>query len=308
MNVMREISRLNEAELQHNVSEAASWHAPYLSGATAAYIFIGNLDYLLSEGDIICLFSQFGEVVDCNLIRDSISGKSKGFCFLAYEDTRSTILAIDNFNGAKVVDRLLRVDHAAKYRKPKENQENNTAIEAELLQFDLEGDKDYESRRKIIWDYQNFLDEPNNSMNNAQNSAANAPISSSNLSDLSLSNLASVDPNVARIEQLLKQRKQHFRAEEEQESKTKQAKLAQRQDNELALINSMLPGANIGSINSQRSKKSREKNVVGEVQSKLNALESAHQSYYKERNENEREAKRHKKKHHKKHARSRSRS
>ncbi len=46
--------------------------------------------------------SRYGEVVDVNLVRDKSTGKSKGFCFLAYEDQRSTVLAVDNFNGIKV--------------------------------------------------------------------------------------------------------------------------------------------------------------------------------------------------------------
>ena len=45
---------------------------------------------------------RYGEVVDINLVRDMATGKSKGFCFIAYEDQRSTVLAVDNFNGIKV--------------------------------------------------------------------------------------------------------------------------------------------------------------------------------------------------------------
>lgn len=47
-------------------------------------------------------FYRYGEVVNINLIRDKLTGKQKGFCFLCYEDQRSTILAVDNFNGIKV--------------------------------------------------------------------------------------------------------------------------------------------------------------------------------------------------------------
>lgn len=39
---------------------------------------------------------------DAHLIRDEDTGKSKGFAFLKYEDFRSTVLAVDNFNGMKV--------------------------------------------------------------------------------------------------------------------------------------------------------------------------------------------------------------
>ncbi len=53
-----------------------------------------------------CLISyRYGEIVNINLVRDKTSGKSKGFCFLCYEDQRSTILAVDNFNGIKVISK-----------------------------------------------------------------------------------------------------------------------------------------------------------------------------------------------------------
>jgi RNA-binding motif protein, X-linked 2 len=45
---------------------------------------------------------RYGEVVDLNLVRDKKTGKSKGFAFLAYENQKSTILAVDNLNGATV--------------------------------------------------------------------------------------------------------------------------------------------------------------------------------------------------------------
>jgi RNA recognition motif-containing protein len=49
------------------------------------------------------LFNRYGEIVNINLIRDKSTGKSKGFGFICYEDQRSTILAVDNFNGIKVI-------------------------------------------------------------------------------------------------------------------------------------------------------------------------------------------------------------
>jgi RNA-binding motif protein, X-linked 2 len=36
-----------------------------------------------------------------------------------YEDQQSTILAVDNLNGATVLDRTLRVDHVKKYKQPR---------------------------------------------------------------------------------------------------------------------------------------------------------------------------------------------
>lgn len=65
----------------------------------------------MNEGDIIIVFSQFGEVVDCRLARDHKTGKPKGFAWLAYEDQRSTVLAVDNLNGSDICGRTVTVDH-----------------------------------------------------------------------------------------------------------------------------------------------------------------------------------------------------
>lgn len=60
MNVIAEIQRINQAELDNgSVGTSASWHAKY---ADSAWVFVGNLPMQLSEGDVICVMSQFGEV------------------------------------------------------------------------------------------------------------------------------------------------------------------------------------------------------------------------------------------------------
>lgn len=72
----------------------------------------------MNEGDVVIVFSQFGEVVDFYLVRNKITGESKGYGFLCYEDQRSTILAVDNFNNADICGQKLRVDHVKKYKTP----------------------------------------------------------------------------------------------------------------------------------------------------------------------------------------------
>jgi RNA-binding motif protein, X-linked 2 len=85
------------------------------------------LPYDLSEGDIVTIFSQFGEPVHVNLVRDKETGKSRGFAFLKYEDQRSTDLAVDNLGGATVLGRLLRVDHVRYKRREEEGDVDNVA-------------------------------------------------------------------------------------------------------------------------------------------------------------------------------------
>src|ERR1700712_2229983 len=103
-------------------SPEASWHTDYRD---TAYIYIGGLPFELSEGDVITIFSQFGEPTYINLVRDRETGKSRGFAFLKYEDQRSTDLAVDNMTGATVLDRMLRVDHTRYKKKEKREGEQS---------------------------------------------------------------------------------------------------------------------------------------------------------------------------------------
>ncbi|RMY95425.1 hypothetical protein D0862_08759 [Hortaea werneckii] len=113
MQSVRQVQRLNDLELQKVVPPNASWHTDYRD---TAYIYIGGLPFELSEGDVLTIFSQYGNPVHINLVRDKETGKSKGFAFLKYEDQRSCDLAVDNLSGAGVMGRVISVDHT-RYKK-----------------------------------------------------------------------------------------------------------------------------------------------------------------------------------------------
>lgn len=120
LTLVKRIQKINSQEASLGISEQASWHAKYKD---SAYVFVGGIPYDLTEGDLLAVFAQYGEIVDVNLIRDKGTGKSKGFAFVAYEDQRSTNLAVDNLNGAQILGRIIRVDHAANYKKKEEEDE-----------------------------------------------------------------------------------------------------------------------------------------------------------------------------------------
>ena len=120
----------------------ASWHTDYRD---TAYVYIGGLPFELSEGDIITIFSQYGEPTYINLVRDKETGKSKGFAFLKYEDQRSTDLAVDNLGGAVVMGRTLKVDHT-RYKKKDDEPDKGIDLEGEAKQI---GDgKDRRKRKR----------------------------------------------------------------------------------------------------------------------------------------------------------------
>lgn len=128
MHRIQRIQNYNKSELEKCVPPEASWHRDYKD---TAYIYIGGLSTDLSEGDIITIFSQYGEPVWFKLARDRETGKSRGFGWLKYEDQRSCDLAVDNLGGASFMGRQLNVDHA-RY-EPRED-ENMAAFNVALLE------------------------------------------------------------------------------------------------------------------------------------------------------------------------------
>ncbi len=133
MNVIQEIQRINKAELQKGLTNtSASWHAKY---SNSAWVYVGGLHTKLTEGDILAVMSQWGEIEDINLVRDEGgTNKSRGFCFVKYEDCRSCVLAVDNFNGSQVLGYTLRVDHVENYRLPKhlrEKEEGGSGVDGD---------------------------------------------------------------------------------------------------------------------------------------------------------------------------------
>jgi RNA-binding motif X-linked protein 2 len=69
--------------------------------------------------------------MNLDMPRDKQTGKTRGFAFLQYEDQRSTVLAVDNLNGSKILGRVLRVDHAQK-PKPKKDEDGNLPDEPSM--------------------------------------------------------------------------------------------------------------------------------------------------------------------------------
>lgn len=121
MNVIAEIQRINDLELEKGLTHTSgSWHTKYKD---SAWVYAGNLPLNLTEGDVLCVLSQYGEIEDIHLVRDGDSGKSRGFAFVKYDDARSCVLAVDNLTGSQVLGRTLRVDHVENYRLPKHVQE-----------------------------------------------------------------------------------------------------------------------------------------------------------------------------------------
>jgi len=81
-------------------------------------IYVGNLSFDTTEGDITSLFEQAGEVESVNVITDRDTGRSKGFAFVEM-GTEDADKAIAQFNGTEVNGRALTVNEA----RPREDRQ-----------------------------------------------------------------------------------------------------------------------------------------------------------------------------------------
>jgi RNA recognition motif-containing protein len=78
-------------------------------------IYVGNLPYSVTDGDLREAFSQFGSVDAVNLITDKFSGQSKGFGFVEMANNSEADAAIKALNGSDFKGRNITVNQA----KPK---------------------------------------------------------------------------------------------------------------------------------------------------------------------------------------------
>jgi len=78
----------------------------------ATKLFVGNLSFNTTEGDILDLFKQAGNVSSCELIMDKFTGKSRGFAFVQMGTQEEATKAIAELNGKEIDGRALTVNEA----------------------------------------------------------------------------------------------------------------------------------------------------------------------------------------------------
>ncbi|KAF5651515.1 heterogeneous nuclear ribonucleoprotein HRP1 [Fusarium sp. NRRL 52700] len=69
-------------------------------------MFIGGLNWETTDQSLRDYFSQFGEVVECTVMRDSSTGRSRGFGFLTFKDAKTVniVMVKEHFLDGKIID------------------------------------------------------------------------------------------------------------------------------------------------------------------------------------------------------------
>ncbi len=75
-------------------------------------IFVGNLDFGVTEESIEGLFKKFGAIEQIDLVRDRTTGQPRGFAFVEMTDSTAADRAIAELNGTILGSRALNVNEA----------------------------------------------------------------------------------------------------------------------------------------------------------------------------------------------------
>ncbi len=75
-------------------------------------IYVGNLNYRMTEDSLQKMFEKYGEVVSAKIIMDKYSGRSKGFGFVEMANKDDGEKAIQELNESEVEGRNIRVNFA----------------------------------------------------------------------------------------------------------------------------------------------------------------------------------------------------
>ena len=75
-------------------------------------LYVGNLSYNTTQGQLQDLFAQHGPVSAVDLIMDKFSGRPRGFGFITMETQEGATAAVQALNGTNVDGRDLTVNEA----------------------------------------------------------------------------------------------------------------------------------------------------------------------------------------------------
>jgi RNA recognition motif-containing protein len=75
-------------------------------------LYVGNLAYRVSDGDLQQMFEAFGTVQSAQVIMDRDTGRSKGFGFVEMGSDQEAQAAITGLNGKEFEGRALTVNEA----------------------------------------------------------------------------------------------------------------------------------------------------------------------------------------------------
>ena len=75
-------------------------------------LFVGNMNFQMTEGDLRALFEPFGQITRVHIAMDRETGRARGFGFVEMPNDEEASKAISALDGKEVGGRALKVNEA----------------------------------------------------------------------------------------------------------------------------------------------------------------------------------------------------
>lgn len=75
-------------------------------------IYVGNLSWQMTDEDLRTLFEQYGSVTSAKIVKDKVSGRSKGFGFVEMPEDTEAQNALSSLYESEVMGRKIIVNEA----------------------------------------------------------------------------------------------------------------------------------------------------------------------------------------------------
>lgn len=98
------IVQYTEAEKNRQAMHGASGTPGQAGG-----LYVGSLNFALTESDIREVFQPFGPVEIVDLHKDVVTGKSKGYAFVQFKEPKDAVTALEKMNNFPLAGREIRV-------------------------------------------------------------------------------------------------------------------------------------------------------------------------------------------------------
>ena len=80
-------------------------------------LFIAKLNKVTADADLEIIFSRFGKIESCDIVRDWKTGDSLNFAFIAFEEEKACVEAYKKMNNVLIDDSRIRVDFSQSVAK-----------------------------------------------------------------------------------------------------------------------------------------------------------------------------------------------
>ncbi|MDD5310109.1 MAG: RNA-binding protein [Deltaproteobacteria bacterium] len=75
-------------------------------------LFVGSLSFNTTDSGLESAFARFGQITEAKVITDRMTGRSRGFGFVTFEDAAAADTAMAEMNGTSLDGRTINVNEA----------------------------------------------------------------------------------------------------------------------------------------------------------------------------------------------------